>query len=46
MKKLEGFFKEADKNKDGYLTITELTESLRRYGFKGSNEEILVSCST
>jgi calmodulin len=38
--RLEVFFKEADKDDDGFLTIAELTRTIRRYGYKGGEAEI------
>ena len=46
LKRLEGFFKEADTDKDGYLSMEELSSTLRKYGYSGSLEEIQVSIMT
>ena len=40
--RLKKFFNESDKDGDGYLTIKELTGTLRRYGYKGNDDEIAV----
>ena len=39
---MEKFFKEADKDNSGQLSLQELAEALRNAGYKGSDEEILV----
>ncbi len=39
------FFHESDGDNDGFLTLDELTKTLRKYGFKGSDEEIRVGYS-
>ena len=41
-KRLKKFFEESDKDNDGQLTVKELTATLRRYGYRGSDEEIMV----
>jgi hypothetical protein len=41
--KYEQFFHDADADKDGLLTVEELTAALRQYGFKDSDEKIAVS---
>ena len=42
MRRLKKFFEEADKDKDGQLSIHELTITLRRYGYRGTQDEIRV----
>lgn len=37
------FFKDADVNNDGILTIHELSDMLKKLGFKRTNDEIVVS---
>ena len=41
-KRLVAFFHESDSDKDGYLTMHELTTTLRKYGYDGTDEEIMV----
>ena len=41
-KRLKKFFEESDKDNDGQLTVKELTSTLRRYGYSGSDDEIRV----
>ena len=38
----ETFFREADVNNDGHLSLQELIVTLRKYGYKKSDEEIKV----
>ena len=38
----ETFFCEADVNNDGHLSLQELIVTLRKYGYKKSDEEIKV----
>ncbi len=48
----ETFFREADVNNDGHLSLQELIVTLRKYGYKNRDDEIRVSerasraCST
>ncbi len=42
MTKLEKFFVDADVDNSGQLTHHELAEALRKAGYKGSDEQILV----
>ena len=39
----ETFFRDADVNNDGHLTLQELIVTMRKYGYKKSDEEIKVS---
>ena len=41
-KRLVAFFHESDSDKDGFLTMHELTTTLRKYGYDGTDEEIMV----
>jgi len=41
--KYETFFREADKDGSGYLTVDELIALLRQKGYKASDEKIRVS---
>ena len=41
-KRLVAFFHESDSDKDGFLTMRELTTTLRKYGYDGTDEEIMV----
>lgn len=36
------FFKEADKDKDGFLTLEELAAALKHFAYRGSDWDILV----
>ena len=39
---LEKFFREADVDRSGNLTVTELTVILNKYGYRGTDAEIKV----
>ena len=39
----ETFFRDADVNNDGHLSLQELIVTLRKYGYKKSDAEIKVS---
>ena len=39
----ETFFRDADVNNDGHLSLQELISTLRKYGYKKSDDEIKVS---
>ena len=39
----EQFFREADKDNSGYLTVDELIQLLRQKGYKASDDKIRVS---
>jgi len=41
--KYEQFFREADKDNSGYLTVDELIQVLRQHGYKASDDQIRVS---
>ena len=41
--KYELFFREADKDGSGYLTVDELIQLLRQKGYKASDDRIRVS---
>lgn len=41
--KYEQFFREADKDGSGHLTLDELIQVLRDHGYKASDEQIKVS---
>jgi len=43
--KYEQFFREADKDGNGHLTVDELIQLLRQKGYKASDEKIRVSIS-
>jgi len=43
--KFEQFFRDADKDGSGYMTIEELTKLLRDKGYKASDEQIRVSAA-
>lgn len=38
--KYEQFFHDADTDKDGFLSVQELTTALKKYGYKESDEKI------
>ncbi len=38
----EAFFREADVNNDGHLTLNELITTLRKCGYKSSDDKIKV----
>ena len=38
----EKFFRDADVDDSGYLTVVELIEALRKGGYKGTDEQIRV----
>ena len=40
---LEKFFIEADADGNGALTITELATTLRKYGYRGTDDQIKVN---
>ena len=44
--KHEMFFRDADTNNDGKLTLEELTSALRHHGYTGSDEDIKVCTRT
>lgn len=39
----EKFFRDADEDSDGYLSLDELAEVLTKYGYRCTQEEIQVS---
>jgi len=46
MSSYEQFFREADTDKSGFLTLDELTTLLRKKGYKESDDKIKVGSSS
>ncbi len=46
IRNLKEFFKDADKDENGTLTLDELTSALKLQGYKGTQKEIAVSDSS
>ena len=39
----QSFFREADKDNDGYLSYTELLSMMRKHDYKGTDQQIMVT---